>query len=267
MNDLIAYDRLSPWLRVAGVLLIGLFAWLVLSRGMHAFRNVLVESSQNDEHDKRIDTVMRAFRHLLGILLFAIVLMLIFSELGLSIAPLLGTAGVAGVALGLAAQGIAKDFLAGLALLMDNQLRVGDEVELVGKRGIVESLTIRTVRLRDWDGTVHFVRTGDIGTVTNRSLGYSYAVLELEIPKGADAVAVSHAILDAARELADDPELAEGILGAIEIPGVERRPDGTLVIRARQKVKPQVTDAVRRRLRTRVDERLRAAPGATSPPA
>lgn len=264
MNELIAHETLVPWMRVAGVLLIGVFAWLVLSRAMHAFREALVERSQNDEHDKRIDTVMRAFRHLLGILLFAVVLMLVFSELGLSIAPLLGTAGVAGIALGLASQGIAKDFLAGVTLLMDNQLRVGDDVEIVGKRGIVESLTIRTVRLRDWDGTVHFVRTGDVGTVTNRSLGYSYAVLEVEIPKGGDAVAVSHAILDAAMEIAGDPALAASVLGTIEIPGVERRPDGTLLIRARQKVKPQVQEAVRRRLRASVDERLGAARGVES---
>jgi small conductance mechanosensitive channel len=161
----------APWTRIAGVILVGLLSWLLVGRAMHAFREVLVERSEDDEDDKRIETVMRVGRDVLGIVLIALVLMLVLSELGLSIAPLLGTAGVAGIAFALAAQGIARDLLAGISLLVDNKLRVGDDVEIAGKAGIVEMLTIRTVRLRDREGTVHFVRTGDIGTVSNRSLG------------------------------------------------------------------------------------------------
>jgi small conductance mechanosensitive channel len=137
---------------------------------MNSLRVVLVERTPDDEKDKRIETLMRGLRDVLGVAVAAVVLMLLSSELGLSITPLLGTAGVAGVTLALASQGLARDFLAGVSLLLDNKLRVGDEVEVAGKSGVVESLSLRTIRLRDRDGTVHFVRTGDVGTVSNRSL-------------------------------------------------------------------------------------------------
>ena len=113
--------------------------------------------------------------------MIADVVMLLLSEFGISITPLLGAAGVAGIAIGLAAQGIARDFLRGFSLLVNNQLRVGDTVELAGKSGVVENLGMSYVVLRDDDGSVHFVPSGEIKIVTNRSHGYSVATVDLEL--------------------------------------------------------------------------------------
>jgi small conductance mechanosensitive channel len=95
--------------------------------------------------------------------------MLTFDQFGISIAPLLATAGVAGIAIGFGAQSLVKDFFTGLFLLIENQIAEGELVELAGKSGVVEEITLRHVRLRDQDGSVHFVPNGIITIVTNKS--------------------------------------------------------------------------------------------------
>lgn len=149
----------------------GAIAWFAVQQVIGGVRRLLIRGEIDLESEKRAATLIRAARKTAGLVIGLIVLMLLLSEIGISIAPLLGAAGVAGVAIGLAAQGIAKDFLRGFSLLLENQIRVGDHVEVAGKNGTVEELTLRYVRLRETDGTVHFVRTGEVGTVTNRSLG------------------------------------------------------------------------------------------------
>lgn len=157
-------------IHVGAILVGGLLAWIGVRRTSRWIRHALVEGEVDEDSERRVVTLVRAIRYALGVAITVVVLMLLLSEFGISIAPLLGAAGVAGVAIGLAAQGMAKDFLRGFALLLDNQIRVGDDVEIAGKRGTVEALTLRCVRLREPDGTVHFVRTGQVDTVTNRSL-------------------------------------------------------------------------------------------------
>ena len=95
--------------------------------------------------------------------------MLVLGELGISVAPILATAGVAGIAIGFGAQSLIKDYFNGFFILVEDQIREGDVVEIVGKGGLVEEVTLRYVRLRDVDGHVHFVPNGEIKVVTNRT--------------------------------------------------------------------------------------------------
>jgi len=158
-------------IRIGTILAGGLVAWIGVRRACRWVRGTFVEGEIDEDSERRLVTLVRALRYALGIVIVVVVGMLLLSEFGVSITPLLGAAGIAGVAVGLAAQGLAKDFLRGFSLLLDNQIRVGDDVEIAGKRGVVEQLTLRSVKLREPDGTVHFVRTGQVDTVTNRSLG------------------------------------------------------------------------------------------------
>jgi small-conductance mechanosensitive channel len=254
----------GPWVRGTGIVVIGVITWVLLRHAMRRFRQFLVDRSQDDEHDRRIVTVMRVIKHLVGILLIVVVLTLVFAELGLSLAPVLGTAGIVGVALGLAAQSIAKDVLSGLALLVDNQIRVGDDVEIAGKNGVIEELSLRTIRLRDWNGEVHFIRTGQIDTVTNKSVGFGYATLDIEIAEQSDVAKAEEAIRRAAADVSADPELGGVVLDNIDVAGVERWASDALVIRARLKVKPPAQNRVRRKLLALTRERLTAA-GIDSP--
>ena len=247
------------WMHVVGILAGGAIAWYGIRLLSRVVRRMLVVGEVDLDSEKRAITLMRATRYGLGVILALIVLLLLLSEFGISIAPLLGAAGVAGIAIGLAAQGIVKDLLRGFSLLLDNQLRVGDIVEVAGKTGTVEALTLRYVKLREYDGTVHFIRTGDVDTVTNRSFGPVHAVLDVAVDTEADLGSAFKVIEQAAAALREDQVLGPRILGPVEIAGVERWEDDSVVIRSRIPVQPHAQPAVRRALLARVKSGMDAA--------
>jgi moderate conductance mechanosensitive channel len=141
----------------------------------------------------------------------------------------------------------ARDVVRGCTLLLGDQLRIGDDVELAGFAGRVEHVGVRTVRIRDDDGAVHFVRTGVIDTVTNRSFGRSWAVLE--VPTDTSGLERSvQCLREAAAELRGQPENALRVLDDLEIAGLERWEPGGVQLRARIPVAPGHQVGVRREL-------------------
>lgn len=252
MESIVVVD----WTRILTLVLLGAAAWFGLQTLLRIVRRTLMAHYEDPEDDKRVDTITRVIKYVTGVVLVAVVLMLILSNLGISIAPLLGAAGVAGVAVGLAAQGIARDYIRGLSLLIDNQIRVGDSVEIAGKAGVVEEVTMRTVKLRDYEGTVHFIPMGDVHIVTNRSYGYSYALLDLGIGYDADVDRAMQTIRDVAEDLAADPAYKRLVLEPIEIAGVDRWADSSVVIKSRIKVPPGEAPAVRREMLRRLKKRF-----------
>lgn len=244
------------WTRVLTVVVLGAAAWFGVQTLLRIVRRALMARAEDPEDDKRIATIIHVIKYVVSIVLAAVVLMLILSNFGISIAPLLGAAGVAGVAVGLAAQGIARDFIRGLSLLIDNQIRVGDSVEIAGKAGVVEEVTMRTVTLRDYEGTVHFIPMGDVHIVTNRSYGYSYALLDVGIGYHADVDQAMRTIREVAEDLAADPGYKGLVLEPIEIAGVDRWADSSVVIKSRIKVPPGKAPAVRREMLRRLKKRF-----------
>src|SRR5690606_2238405 len=106
---------------------------------------------------------------------------LVLNQLGVSIAPILGAAGVVGIAIGFGAQSLVKDVFTGFFLLIENQIRVGDVVEIAGKAGSVEEISLRRMKLRAYDGSVHYISNGLITTVTNMSTAFAVAVVDLAV--------------------------------------------------------------------------------------
>jgi small conductance mechanosensitive channel len=247
------------WARIIGIVAGGLLIWLAMKYVIGVVRRRVIHGEADLDSEKRALTLIRAIRYAGGVILSAIVLMLLLSEFGISIAPLLGAAGVAGVAIGLAAQGVARDLITGVSLLLDNQIRVGDSVELGGKSGTVEAVTLRSVRLREYDGTVHFVHNGEIGTVTNRSLGPVYAVLDVAIDADADVTAAREIIEKSAVTLQEDSRIGSQISGPVEIAGLDRWEGDTVVIRARLPVAPSAQASLRREWLARVKAGLDSA--------
>lgn len=240
------------WVRVLGILAGGAAAWLVAQWFTGAVRRFLVHGDVDLESEKRVVTLVRAIRYAFGIIVSMAVLMMLLSEIGISITPLLGAAGVAGVAIGLAAQGIAKDFLRGFSMLLDNEIRVGDLVEIAGKSGTVEEVTLRRVRLREYDGTVHFVPAGQIDIVTNRSYGTAFAVLDVAVDTTADTGKAMGIIRQCGESLRNDTQFSGRVTGPIEVAGIERWNDDTVVIRSRLPVAPNAQSPMRRELLARV---------------
>jgi len=163
------------------VVLIAIAAWIALAvmrRLLRLFRERITRGMDDPEQVKRAETLGRVFRYVAAVVVLVIATTLILGELGVAVAPILGAAGVVGLAVGFGAQNLVKDYFAGFFILLENQMRQGDVVEIAGKSGLIEEITLRYVRLRDYDGNVHYVSNSLITTVTNMSRGFAYSVLE-----------------------------------------------------------------------------------------
>jgi len=131
-----------------------------------------------------------------------------------------------------------KDYVGGFFLMLENQVTRGDVVEIAGKSGEVEDVTLRYVQLRDYGGNVHFVPNGLITTVTNMSRGFAYAVIEVGVAHEAALATVYAALRAVAAQLRADPEFSASIVDALEISGVERLDGAAVLVRSRLRVRP-----------------------------
>jgi small conductance mechanosensitive channel len=266
MIDWASLDWLLPWwpqfrggLRVLAILA---GAWVVhalIARLLGRLLGVVAARAANGESSKRIETVGRALRYTASIVLGLISAMLVLNELGVSIAPILGAAGVVGLAVGFGAQSLIKDYFAGFFLLVENQIRVGDVVEIAGKSGLVEEVSLRRVKLRGYDGSVHYVANGLITTVTNMSTEFAFAVIDIGISYRSNIGTAFEALRRVAAELRADPEFAPRILEDLQIAGVDSLADSAVVIRCRIKVLPLEQWNVRREFLRRTKEAFDAA--------
>lgn len=256
-------DRVVPFLqegvRIALILVIAWVALRVLRRVLRLFGERLKARSADVEEVKRIDTLTRAFRSIAQIVVLVVAFMLILSALGISIAPILATAGVAGIAVGFAAQSLVKDYFAGIIMLLENQIRVGDIVDIGGTGGVVEQVTLRFVRLRDYDGNVIFVPNGNVTNVVNKSLLFAYAVMDVGVAYRENVDEALAVMRDTAEALRADDAFRARILEPAEVVGVDRWADSAVILRLRMKVGPGEQWAVRReylrRLKQAFDER------------
>jgi small-conductance mechanosensitive channel len=232
------------------IVIVLLLAWLLLklsSKGIRLFKAYLMARAKgNAEEVKRIDTLGRVFRYIVSVVIILVAGMLILSEVGISIAPILATAGVLGVAVGFGAQSLVKDYFTGFFLLLENQVRQGDVVEAGGKSGLVEEVTLRYIKMRDYDGNVHFVPNGTVTTVTNMSREFAYSVVDVGIAYREDVDEVMRIMHEVAAQMRRDEVFGAKILDDFEIAGVDQWADSSVVIKCRFKVMPLEQWGVRR---------------------
>ena len=238
--------------RMALVLVLSWVLWRVCKHLITLAHERAVARGASADELKRIETMTQVFRYVARVAIIIVTAMLLLGELGISIAPLLATAGIAGIAIGFGVQTLVKDYFTGMVLLLENQIRKGDIVDIAGKSGNVEEVTLRYVRLRDYEGVVHFIPNGLIATVSNHSLEYANAVLSVNIAHGNDIDSACAALREAGAALRDDPKYADAILGDLEVAGVEQLSDSGMMLRARFRVSPQEQPAVKRELIKRV---------------
>lgn len=243
------------------VIILGL-TWLalrVVRKLLGQLRKHMQEDVGDLERVKRLNTLERVFRYVATVIIVLVGGMLVLSELGISIAPILATAGVLGIAIGFGAQSLVKDYFTGFFLLLENQVREGDVVEVSGKGGLVEEMTLRYIRLRDYEGSVHYIPNGTVDTVTNRSRGFAYAVIDVGVAYREEVDVVYEAMREVAAELRADPEMAGKIVEDLEIAGVDQWADSAVVIRCRFKVMPLEQWGVRRAYLYRLKKAFDAA--------
>jgi len=220
------------------VIVILFLAWLLmgLSRKLiRMFRNYMNSRAASAEEISRIETVARVFRHTTIVVISLVAGMLALSELGISIAPILGAAGVVGIAVGFGAQSLIKDYFNGVFMLLENQIRQGDVVEVCGKTGVVEDITLRYVCLRDNEGSVHYVPNGQITIVTNKSRDYAFALIDVGVAYRENLDEIYEVAREVSRALRSDAAIGPKILEDIELQGVQEWADSAVILRCRFK--------------------------------
>jgi small conductance mechanosensitive channel len=241
------------------ILVLGLVA-LRLTRLLSSRLFAFVKKAQHEEEmQKRADTLSSLVRYVLSISIVVVVAMMILDELGVEIGPILAAAGIAGLAIGFGAQNLVQDAISGFFILMEDQIRVGDVVQVAGKGGLVESVNLRTVVLRDLAGNVHYIRNGQINTVTNMTKEFSYYLMDIGVAYREDVDEVIKVIREVDEELRQDANYKNDILNPVEILGLDKFADSAIIIKARIKTKPikqwGVGREFNRRLKKKFDEK------------
>lgn len=219
---------------------------------------VVKKRKMTEEAQKRADTLSSVVRYVLTITIFIIALMMILGELDIDIGPILAAAGVLGLAIGFGAQSLVKDVIGGFFILMEDQIRVGDVVNIGGKGGLVEKVNLRMIILRDLHGNVHYVPNGEVGIVTNMTKDYSRYVFDIGVAYREDPDQVMEVMKEVDEEMRNDEYYGQNIIEPLEVLGVEAFGDSAVVVRARTTTKPikqwETAREFRRRLKKRFDE-------------
>ncbi len=262
MNDTLIETAARWWTSLGGaattllrVTLIVVAAWVliaVLQRAIRTLRERIAGRMDDRESAKRAETLGRVFRYLASVVVSLIAAMLVLAELGVSVAPILGAAGVVGLAVGFGAQSLVKDFFTGFFILLENQIRQGDVVKIGDHAGSVEVVTLRYVQLRDYEGNVHYVPNGHISTVINMTRGFSNAVMDIGVAYRENVDEVMAVMRQVAADLQKDPAFGLKILAELEIAGVESLADSAVVIRCRFRTLPLEQWGVKREYLRRV---------------
>jgi small-conductance mechanosensitive channel len=252
----------SAWVMSSGlrVLLIVVLTLIVL-KVVRMISNRLfatLRKREDRETQKRADTLSSITRSLMSIAILIIAGMMVLGELGVQIGPVLAAAGVIGLAVGFGAQKLVEDIISGFFILFEDQIRVGDVVQIADRRGLVEKVNLKMVILRDLDGNVHYVRNGRIDVVTNMTKDYSRYIFDIGVAYREDVDEVIEVVKQIDQEMRSDPGFKDDILEPIDILGLDKFADSAIIIKARTKTRPIRQWAVgrefNRRLKKRFDE-------------
>jgi len=291
----ISLETIVPWLltmsatvgiaslRIGLVLVIGYVAIRFMRLGLHQLERVMILAS--DKTDQESGTASKRAATLTGILrtialsaIWAIIIIESLQLVGLDIAPILAGAGILGLAVGFGAQNLVRDLISGFFIILEDQIRLGDVAVINGTGGTVETITFRTITLRDFSGVVHIFPNGGITTLSNMSKDWSAFVLDMGVAYREDTDRVVTVMRAVGEELRRDPEFGALMIESIEVVGVENFADNAVTLRSRIKTKPaeqwKVGREYRRRLKKAFDAQGIEIPfpsrtllmGETSPP-
>lgn len=257
---------LTSWLTTSGIKIIGIFIGLVIlsqmSRWIAKWMEKFVyekDPLRASEAKKRVHTLGNILRHAFLIVITFVAVLMILGELGIQLGPLLATAGIGALAIGFGAQSLVKDVISGFFIILENQYRIGDVIEVSGVSGLVESVSLRRTVLRDLRGRVHTIPNGEIKVVSNLSKEWSRSVLDIGISYSEDIDKVIDLLSQIGKELESEEPYKSAILESLQILGVEKFDEFQLVIRMMVKTAPlkqwEVERELRRRIKIRFDEK------------
>jgi small-conductance mechanosensitive channel len=205
----------------------------------------------------RIGTLLMLLRKFVLVVMFLMVSLIILSNLGVNIGPLIAGAGVLGLAIGFGAQTLVKDIISGIFFLIDDAFRVGDYIETSGQKGMVEHISLRSLRLRHPRGPVHTIPFGGMGTVTNNSRDYIISKLDFRVRYDTDVDEVRKIIKKINIKIMQDEEMGPVMLDKLKSQGVRELDDSAMVMRVKFKTIPGEQFVVRREVYRMMQEAFR----------
>jgi len=267
--ELLKLDYYAPMavnvVRIVFILLVALIFTRIISRMLRGLREYTVRmmlksgGGSEFELEKRARTITGLTRKTLFIAIWITAALMILKEMNFDVGPLLAGAGVAGVAIGFGAQNIIKDVLAGLFMMMENQVRVNDVAIINGKGGLVEEINLRTTVLRGEDGAVHIFPNGSIQSLSNLTRDYSFYMFNLTVSYNNDTDRVIAILKSIADELSQEDPYRSVVLAPIEIWGVDKLADAGAIVKARFKTVPNKQWLVGREMNRRIIKRFEEA--------
>jgi small-conductance mechanosensitive channel len=248
----------SAAVRIIGIVVISFALWEVASSLIERYLGAADAGQQTPARSARTRTLLSVARNALLVAIAVVSTLMVLSELGINIAPLLAGAGVLGLAVGFGAQRLVQDIITGIFILFQDLMAVGDVVKLGDRAGLVEAISIRTVRLRDLTGTVHTIPFSAINTVSNLTEEFSFYVFDMGVAYREDVDEVMDLLKRIGEELQADAEIGPLMLAPIEVFGVDAFGDSAVVIKGRLKTLPikqwAVGRAFNRLVKKRFDE-------------
>ncbi len=236
-------------------LALAVWEWANIAVQTHLDR---LTAEQHLARSARLRTLLPLLRTSLLVVLLILVGLMVLSDLGVNIAPLLAGAGVLGIAIGFGSQKLVQDVITGLFLLLENTMQVGDVVTAGGLTGVVEYLSIRSIRLRSEDGSMHVIPFSAVTTVTNMTRDFGHAVIEAQVSYEDDFDEVVSVMQEIVKEMRAEPAWADDIRDDLEVWGLDRFADSAIVVKARIRVGPFARWSVKRefnrRMKLRFDE-------------
>ncbi|MCK4355146.1 mechanosensitive ion channel family protein [Candidatus Parcubacteria bacterium] len=254
-------QAIIPWAMVHGIKIIailigaGIFIRIIKIFIEKAIRKLIKPdqvAKDPEAEKKREDTLIRIFNSTVSVLIWAVAFMMILSEFGINAGPLIAGAGVMGIAIGFGAQYMIRDFLAGLFIMLENQYRVGDVIEIAGIGGKVEDITLRKTVLRDIDGAVHHVPNGEIKVASNKAQEFSRVHLKIGVAYKEDIDRVSSVLNQVCKEMAEDEQWKDSITKTPEVLGIDDFAESSVVIKVLGETLPLKQWEVARELRKRI---------------
>lgn len=236
-------DRWVGWsttsgLRVLIIAVMMIVGLAIVRRAMDRFQKVYEGTLPTESQVKRATTLTHVIRDVARVAILAVGSMMMLSEVGVDLKPILAAAGLGGLAVGFGAQSLVKDVITGFFILLEDSIGVGDVVEIAGVGGVVEEVKLRTVTLRDLSGNVHVVPNGVIDKVKNMTKVYAFYLFEVGIAYREDVDEVMAVLRDIGDELRQDSQFSEDILEPLEMLGVDQFAESAVIIKCRIKTRP-----------------------------
>ena len=245
----------SSLVSIALTITLALVIWEGINAAIHRHLDRLSRDAKAAQ-SARVRTLLPMLRTALLAMILIFVVLSVLTEIGVNVAPLIAGAGVVGIAVGFGSQRLVQDVITGIFLLFEDAVAVGDVVQLGGLSGVVEQLSIRSIKLRAVDGSLHIIPFSAVTSVTNQTRDFAFAVIDVNVDYREDTDQVSEALREIATEMRQDPRWRPVIRDDLDVMGVDRLGDSGVVIRVRLKTEPSQRWAVAREMNRRIKRRF-----------